>query len=220
VSADASATPGTGSARAGALRIVGLDIVGPLVIYRLSRSAGLPQIWALVVSGSTPGLGVVVDYVRWRTLEVVGAIVLAGIVISVALALISGSTRAVLLESAAGNGLFGLACLGSLTRRRPLLFYFIQAFYGGRHSDEGVLLEQNYTEHPEARSYFRAVTAVWGVTYVIEAALLAMVVLSVSTGTALVVNRVTPWIVFSLLFAWTYRWGMRMRVQREDVATR
>jgi uncharacterized membrane protein len=82
------------------------------------------------------------------------------------------------------------------------------------------LLEQNYTEHPEARSYFRAVTAVWGVTYVIEAALLAMVVLSVSTGTALVVNRVTPWIVFSLLFAWTYRWGMRMRVQREDVATR
>src|SRR4051812_24950551 len=163
-------------------RIIGLDVAGPLITYRLCRSGGLPQVWSLVLSGALPGFGVLFDYVRWRTLEVVGAIVLAGIALSVVLALISGSTKAVLLEGAAGNGAFGVVCLLSLRRHHPLLFYFIQTFYGGRHPDEGAALEEAYSTIEQVRSYFRLVTAVWGVVYVVEAAALAVVVQLVSTA--------------------------------------
>lgn len=215
--ADASVASRSGSARSGAARIIGLDIAGPLIAYRLCRAGGMPQVWSLVASGALPGLGVLVDYVRWRTLEVVGALVLGGIFLSVALALISGSTKAVLLEGAGTTGAFGLACLASVATRRPLLFYFVQGFYGGRHSDEGAAMEQRYDGIPVVRSYFRTITVAWGAAYLVEAVVLAVVVQLVSTGTALAFNRIAPWLVFALLFAWTYRRGMRLRASQAAV---
>lgn len=194
-------------------RIVGLDVVGPLVLYRICRSAGMPAVWSLVVSGASPGLGVVIDYVRWRTLEIVGAIVLTGITFSVVLALISGSPKAVLLESAATTAGFGLLCFLSLFRRRPLMFYFVQAFRGGRHSDEGVGMEAAYGTYPQTRHYFRTITVVWGAANLVQAVALAIIVQLVSTGVALVFNKTVPWIGFIFLFAWTYRWGMRTRAE-------
>ena len=201
------------SDRVATARIVGLDIVGPLVLYRVCRSAGLPTVWSLVASGCSPGLGVLIDYIRWRTLEVVGAIVLTGIAFSVVLALISGSAKAVLLESAATTAGFGLLCFLSLFRRRPLMFYFVQAFRGGRHSDEGVGMESAYGTYRQTRHYFRTITIVWGAANLVQAAALAVIVQLVSTGVALVFNKTVPWIGFSLLFVWTYRWGMRMRAE-------
>jgi hypothetical protein len=195
-------------------RILGFDIVGPLVVYRLCRSGGVPQVWSLVLSGCLPGVGVLIDYLRWRTLEIVGAVVLGGIALSVTLALISGSTKAVLLEGAGTTAAFGVACFVSLSRHRPLLFYFIQAFYGGRHSEEGQQLESDYAQYDVVRHFFRTVTVVWGVAYLVEAVALAVIVQVVSTGTALAFNRIAPWVVSGLLFAWSYRWGMRLRAQR------
>jgi hypothetical protein len=201
------------SDRAATARIVGLDVVGPLLLYRICRSAGVAQVWSLVISGCSPGLGVLIDYARWRTLEVVGAIVLTGITFSVVLALISGSPKAVLLEAAATTAGFGLLCLISLLSRRPLMFYFVQAFRGGRHSEEGVGMNEAYDVYPQTRHYFRTITVVWGVANLIQAAVLAVIVQLVSTGVALVFNKTVPWIGFAILFVWTYRWGMRMRAE-------
>lgn len=201
------------SDRLATVRLVGLDVVGPLVLYRVCRSLGMPTVWSLVISGCSPGLGVVIDYVRWRTLEVVGAIVLTGIAFSVILALVSGSAKAVLLESAATTAGFGLLCFLSMLSRRPLMFYFVQAFRGGRHSEEGVNMEAAYASYPQSRHYFRTITVVWGAANLVQAAILATIVQLVSTGVALVFNKTVPWIGFGLLFVWTYRWGMRMRAE-------
>lgn len=199
------------SRRAGVLRLFALDVAGPLVVYAVCRAAGLAQVWSLVVSGSPPGFGVVFDWRRWRTLEVVGAIVLGGIALSVALALITASPKAVLLESAGGNGGFGLLCLLSLARRRPLIFHFGQALYGGRHTADGAELDAEYDTEERARFFWRTSTAIWGVTYVVEAAALSAVVETQSAATALIVNRTVPWIVFAGLFAAIFRWGNGLR---------
>ena len=187
--------------------------MGPLLLYRICRSAGMPTVWSLVISGCSPGLGVLIDYIRWRTLEVVGAIVLMGITFSVVLALISGSPKAVLLESAAVTAGFGILCFVSLLARRPLMLYFVQAFRGGRHSEEGVGMEEAYGTYPQSRRYFRTITVVWGIANLAQAAALATIVQLVSPGAALVFNKTVPFVGFTLLFAWTYRWGMRMRAE-------
>ena len=201
------------STRVGAIRVVSLDLVGPLLVYRICRSAGLPTVWSLVLSGTSPGLGVLIDYARWRTLDVVGVVILSGIGLSVVLALFSGSPKAVLLESAGLTGLFGVLCFLSLALHRPLLYYFMQAFRGGAHSDEGVFMDRWYDEHQEFRDYSRTVTIAWGVANLFEAVVLAIVVFHASTGVALACNRIVPWVVGVPLFAWTYRWGMRLRAQ-------
>jgi len=200
--------------RAGVLRIVGLDVVGPLLVFRLCRDAlGMSEVWSLVVSGTLPALGVAVDWVRWRTLEVVGAVVLGGIALSVVLAVVSNNAEVVLLEGAATTAAFGVACLASLGLRRPLIFYFAQAFYGGRHSQDGAELDTDYDEFPRARSFWRTVSCVWGLTYLVQATVAAIVVQTQPTGTALAFNRTVPWLVFGALFAWAYVWGNRLWVR-------
>jgi hypothetical protein len=198
----------------GRRRILVLDIVGPLLVYRACRAAGVPDVWSLVLSGLPPLLGVLSDWLRWRTLEVVGAFVLAGISLSVVIAVLTDDARIVLLESAAWTGVFGLASFLSLATRRPLLFHFAQAFYGGRHSAAGAELDDDYEQYAEARSFFRVVTIVWGVVFLLEAAGKVFVTRVAGTGTALTVNRTVPWLVFAVLLSWTLWWGNRLRARR------
>ena len=196
------------------LRMLGLDIVGPLVAYQLLRSAGLAEVWSLVLAGTLPGFGVLIDYLRWRTVDVVGVVVLGGIGLSIVLALLTNDPKIVLLESAALTGAFGLGCLLSLATRRPLIFYFGQAFYGGRHSSTGAEMESEYDEYAEARSFWRTVTVVWGLTHIALAAGLTAIVQTASTGTALTFNRTVPWILTAALIAWAVWWGERLRAER------
>lgn len=204
------------SRRSGVMRVAGLDVIGPLVVYRVCRNAGLPEVWSLVVSGCLPGLGVALDWVRWRTLEVVGLVVLGGIALSVALALIADDARLLLLEGAAITGAFALACFASLTLRRPLIFYFGQALYGGRHTAAGAELDQDYVRYAEARSYWRVVTIVWGVAQLMQSVVLVVVVLSTPTATALTYSRTVPWVVAAALTGWAVWWGERLRAEKPD----
>jgi intracellular septation protein A len=207
---------GSVSSRAAIARTIGLDIVGPLVIYRVCHGAGLPTVWSLVVSGSAPGLGVLLDWLRWRTLEVLGAVVLGGIAVGIVLAVVSGNPKFVLLEAALTTTAFGVACLVSLTRRRPLIFYFAQAFYGGRHTRAGAELDADYVRFADARSFWRTVTIVWSIAYFVEAIGLVILVQTVSTGTALIFNRTGPPAVSLLLIAWALSWGNRLRAEKPD----
>jgi hypothetical protein len=202
------------SPRAAIARTIGLNIVGPLVIYRVCRGAGLPTVWSLVISGSSPGLAVFLDWLRWRTLDVVGAVVLGGIALGIVLALLSGNPKLVLLEGAATTAAFGIACVVSLGRRRPLIFYFAQTFYGGRHSAAGAELDADYIRFQDARSFWRTVTVVWAICYFVEAAALVIVVQTSSSGTALVFNRIAPTLVSALLLAWAFWWGNRLRADK------
>ena len=209
----------TVSRRSGALRTLGLDIVGPLVTFQVLRALGLTELWSLVLSGTLPALGVAYDWLRWRTLGVVGVIVLSGIALSVLLALISNDPKVVLLEGAAITAAFGIACLLSLRWRRPIIFYFAQAFNGGRHAVEGAEMDDDFERYSEVRGFWRTVTIVWGVVNLTEALVRVVVVEQASTATALTINRTAPWVIFSGLFAWTYWWGMRMRSRKPPDAS-
>jgi hypothetical protein len=64
------------------------------------------------------------------------------------------------------------------------------------------------------------VTVVWGVTYVVEAVVRALVIQAVSTQTALLLNRTVPWLVYGVLLAWSFWWGNRLRAEKPDEPSR
>jgi len=66
----------------------------------------------------------------------------------------------------------------------------------------------------DARHFWRTGTTVWRITYLVHAAALAVVIGTTTTGTALAVNRTAPWLISATLFAWMYRWGMRLRAEK------
>jgi hypothetical protein len=206
--------------RSGAARMVLLDIVLPLVVFQIARNSGVAEVWSLVLSGLPPAAGVFVDWQRRRQVEVIGIVVIGGIALSMVLALLSDDPKVILLEGALATAVFALAHLLSIRMRRPLIFYFAQAFQGGRFSDSGIEMEAEYDRYVDARSFWRMAAIVWGTVGLTEAALRVVVIQNVSTSTALAINRIPPFLIFAGLVAWTLWAGARAREGKPlDAAT-
>lgn len=78
-------------------------------------------------------------------------------------------------------------------------------------------MDEEFDAYEEARSYWRIVTATWGVTYLIEAVAKAVVARSAPIETALALNRTLPWLVWAALMAWSVWWGNRLRALKPGV---
>jgi intracellular septation protein A len=210
-------TPAKGGRLLSAAMIVIFDIAAPLVAYNLLRSAGLTAVTALLLSGVFPALGVTINALRNRRVDVVGAVVLAGIVVGTVLGLVTHSARLVLVEGSVPTAVFGVACLGSLWARHPLLFSVVREFMG---PDTAKGQEMTRLWHEEAvfRRDFRVITAVWGVGFLIEAVLRVVIVYNTSTGTALASSKITPFLFGGILSAWTLAYGTYRKKQAVRVA--
>lgn len=217
---DARQTTGTDAVKGGRLRsvtmIVIFDVAGPLVAFYLLRSAGVTAVAALLLSGVFPALGVAIGVIRHRRLDVVGALVLAGIVVGTVLGLLSHSARLVLVEGSVPTAVFGVACLASLWARHPLMFSFAREFTGPD-TAKGREMTRLW-QYQGYRRVFRVITAVWGAAFLLEAALRAVVAYNTSAGTALAISKVTPFVFLAFLSAWTIAYGAHHRKKGERMA--
>ena len=68
------------------------------------------------------------------------------------------------------------------------------------------------------RRIFRIITAVWGIGFLLEAALRVVIVYSTSTGTALASSTVTPFLFVGILSAWTVAYGAHQKKKGEREA--
>jgi intracellular septation protein A len=196
--------------------IVIFDVAAPLAAYSVLRSAGLTAVTALLLSGVFPALGVAIGVIRNRRLDVVGALVLAGIAVGTVLGLVSHSTRLLLIEGSVPTAVFGVACLGSLWRRHPLMFSFAQEFTGPD-TAKGREMTRLW-QYEGYRRVFRIITAVWGAGFLLEAALRVVIVYNTSTGTALASSKVIPFLWAAVLSAWTVGYGACQKKKGERMA--
>jgi hypothetical protein len=192
------------------------DLAGPLVAYSLLRSAGQSAVTALVLSGIFPALGVTVGVIRHRRVDTIGVLVLAGIAVGTVLGLLSGDPRLVLVEGSVPTAVFGLLCLGSLWAHRPLIYRFAVEFIGAD-TPKGRDFEALW-RYEGFRHTFRLFTVVWGITYLAEAAARVIIVETTSTGTALTVSKVMPYVVGAALAAWMFGYGRHARRKGERLA--
>ncbi|MBO0786206.1 MAG: hypothetical protein J2P33_09025, partial [Actinobacteria bacterium] len=198
--------PGQAAARFRSLAMIAVfDIGAPLAAYNLMRSAGLPAVTALVLSGVFPAAGLAARAIMHRRADAVGAVVLAGILVGTVAGLITHNARLVLLEGSVPTAVFGLACLGSLRARRPLMFSIALEFNGPETASGREFT--SLWRHEEFRRLFRVITAVWGVSFLAEAALRVVIVYNTSTSTALALSKVTPFIWAGVMMAWTFAYG-------------
>jgi intracellular septation protein A len=217
---DARRTATETTAKGGQLRsitmIVIFDVAAPLVAYNVLRSAGLPAVTALLLSGVFPALGVTINAIRHRRLDVLGALVLAGIAVGTILGLVSHSARLLLVEGSVPTAIFGVACLGSLWARHPLMYSFAREFTGPD-TAKGQEMTRLW-QYEGYRRVFRVITAVWGVAFLLEAALRVVIVYHTSTGTALAISKVTPFLFAGVMVAWTVAYGVHYKKKGERMA--
>jgi intracellular septation protein A len=196
--------------------IVIFDVAAPLAAYSLLRSAGLSAVTALLLSGTFPALAVAISAIHTRRLDGIGALVLAGIAVGTALGVVSHSTRLLLIEGSVPTAVFGVACLGSLWARHPLMFSFAREFTGPD-TAKGREMTRLW-QYGGYRRVLRIITAVWGAAFLVEAGLRVVIVYNTSTGTALAISKVTPFVWAAILSAWTVAYGAYHKRKGEHLA--
>lgn len=218
--------PAKGS-RFGSIAKIGIvDIGAPIAAYSLLRSAGVTATTALLLSGIFPALGMVVSVIRHRRLDVVGALVLAGIVVGAVLGLASHNARLQLVEGSVPTAVFGMVCLASLAwafgrdaslrARQPLMFRLALEFTGPD-TAKGREMTRLW-QYDGYQRVFRIITAVWGAGFLCEAALRVVIVYNTSTGTALAISKLLPYPFLAILSAWTVAYGARQKKKSERIA--
>lgn len=202
--------PGEPSLRAMAPSTIAGGLI-PISVYFLVRHWVGSDAPALAIAGIPAALWVGVEWVRRRTLDPIGAIVLFGFLGGIAVsAAMGGNALALKVRESAFTGVFGLVCLASLRfGSRPLMFFIGRSLSAGEDPERIELFNQLW-EMPPARVVFWIITAAWGVGLIAEAAVRVILALALPTGVFVAVQPVVAAVFLGGLFAftvWFSRWA-------------
>jgi phosphatidyl-myo-inositol dimannoside synthase len=196
--------------------IVVFDLGGPLLTYALLRHAGMGAVSALVISGVFPAIGIAIGALVDGRLDVIGVIVLAGIVLGTVLGLVSHNARLFLLEGSVPSLVFALACLGSLRATKPLI-YRLAVEVLGPDTPKGRDVTGAW-QYQGFRRAFRVITVAWGVGYLVEVGIRIVIIETTSTGIALLSSKLLPYAFALTLAAWTFGYGEHEKGKAERLA--
>jgi hypothetical protein len=194
--------------------IVVFDIVGPIIVQSVARHHGASIVGALVLSGIPPAAWVFAGMIWRRRLDAVGVFVLTSIILATLIGLATGNGRLYLLDGAILTGVFGLVCLASLATPRPIMFQFALESNGGPNSERGREFADRW-RYAEFRRVFVVMTVVWGLGFVLQAAINITIIEATSTSKAFVINKILPYIFLAALGAWTFAYGRRAKRRGE-----
>jgi hypothetical protein len=189
------------------LPILVLDIACPYLAYHnlRQRFPGLSASMALLLSGVFPALNNIGTLLRSRTLDIIGIVILVGIVVGAASAFVTGDPKLLLIRESFVTGALALVCLSSFFWPRPLLFFIGRDFTAGH--DPARIAEFNALwDRPGARRVFRVMTAVWGFGWLAEFLLKAALVMVLTVPQALVVGPIESNGITIALILWTIRY--------------
>ena len=196
--------------------ILVFDLGGPLLAYSLLRSHGISTVTALIISGIFPALGIAIGALVDRRLDIIGVVVLAGLVVGTVAGLISDNARLYLVEGAVPSLVFALACLGTLRASKPLIYRFAVELLGPDTPKGRDVI--GAWQYPGFRRAFQVITAAWGVAYLIEVAARLVVVETTSTGIALLFSKLVPYAFALGLSVWTLVYGEHEKKKAEQLA--
>ena len=189
------------------------DVALPIVAFNVLTRAGVSTLLALVAGGLFPAINNLRVWVRSRRLEPLGIIVMTFLAVGTVASLVSGRVFFALIKESFLTATFGLICLGSLLTARPLMFYINRQFVAG--DDPAKIAWWNgLWEYPNFRASQRIVTAVWGITYLVEASIRVGLALFLPPSRVVAISPVMAFVVLIALIAWTRRYMLAMRERR------
>ena len=196
--------------------ILVFDLAGPLVSYSLLHSNGMSTVAALIISGVFPALGIAIGAVVDRRLDIIGVVVLAGLVVGTVAGLVSNNARLYLVEGAVPSLVFALACLISLRSSKPLIYRFAVELLGSE-TAKGREVTGAW-QYPGFRRAFQVITLAWGILYLFEVAARLVVVEIATTGMALLFSKLVPYVCGFALSLWTLGYGEHEKRKAELLA--
>lgn len=181
----------------------------PLVIYwaLTTYDPAISPFVALVASGIPSLLHSIVGLVSRKRVDFLAGIALIAIVISLVITALGGDPRIYLIRESFFTVAFGLVLLASLALPKPFMFYMARHFAAGNDPTNVAHFDLLWQQDERVRRRMRLLTLVWGVGFLLEAAVRITLVLTLSTGQFLAVSPFVIYGMLAILVFWTFRYG-------------
>ncbi|WP_025598508.1 VC0807 family protein [Burkholderia sp. WSM2230] len=200
--------------RPGLVVEIAVNFVLPWLAYRLTLPH-LGETGALLASAAPPLAWSLVELARFRRVDALSMMVVAGIVLSIGAMALGGSPRMLLLRESLVSGAVGVAFLLSLGLRRPLIFYLARATVAREMEGGAQRFETLWRERPAVASSMRLMTLVWGVGLTGETALRAWLALDWPIERFLAVSPFIGYGIYGAMALWTLRYRQTVRSRAE-----
>jgi len=147
-----------------------IDIAAPIGVFYGLRAAGVGALPSLWLSAVPPATKSVLEVVRRRTLDRLAVFAVGMTVLSVGVALISGTPRVLLLRDGWLTAVGGVAFLLTVRGPRPLAFMFSRPLLERRYHRSSGSWDGLWARDAGFRRIWRVSTAVWGIGLLLDSA--------------------------------------------------
>jgi hypothetical protein len=193
----------------------------PIGVYFIVRRHVNSDFQALIIAGCFSVGWIVLQFIRQRRVDAVGAAVLLGFAIGVVTAtLLGGNAYMLKVRDGFFTLLFGVACIVTLyTHDRPALFY-VSRYLSAGNDPVKVSAFDRLHELPIGRHTFRLLSVVWGIGLVVEASARLTLAKFVPTGTFLAISPFITATFIGGLFAFTAAYMKRTQLETAALMAR
>lgn len=185
----------------------------PLAIYLvLRRWFPAPSLIPLSAALLAPMLPALVNLARRQSADpfatMSGAMMLAGLVITVGTIVISGNQQLILISRSAPTLAMGLACLTSFLLPRTLSFYFARQIIAGNDPSQASAFNDLWLL-PYVRFVARLTTLVWGTALIAEFVIRLVLVYSLPVPQVIALSSIIFTSISMGTMLWTIVYGTR-----------
>jgi hypothetical protein len=164
-----SATSSQPPSLASQLAVFALDIGAPIAAYYVLRGAGASNLVALAAGAVIPALAALWSLLVKRRTDGVALLVLATVVVSIVVSVVSQDPRFLLAKDGVVTGLWGLWFLASIATRRPAAFVFARPLMEGCKVFTAGSWDVIWGTTPGFRRIWRVSSVMWGIGLLVDA---------------------------------------------------
>jgi hypothetical protein len=181
----------------------------PFLVYRATQDR-LGDVYALMVASAPPLVWSILEFIRWRRIDALSLLVLAGIVLSLIAFIGGGGVRFLQLREQLVTAVIGLLFLGSAAIGKPLVYLLARArIQRGATGQVGWF--EAMQKDPRFRRVMMLMTLAWGLALVAQSAMCVVLVLTLSIKSYLIVSPIIGYLGVGAMTAWSF-WYARRRI--------
>ncbi len=192
---------------------VGVNFILPFLIYSYAAPR-VGDVQALLASSLPPILWSVAEFIRHRRLDALSLLVLAGIVLSLLAFFGGGGPRMLQLREKLVTGVIGLAFLVSAVIGRPLIYELARAGMMRSGSADADRMHGLRNDRRFRRS-MTTMTVVWGFGLMLDVAIGAALVFSLTIKQFMIINPIEGYAVLGGLSLWTFWYSKRSKARND-----
>ncbi len=191
-------------------------VLPALIYWALTNHATVSTYAALVISGVPSIIDSIVGIIRRKHIDLLAGIALIGIAVTLIITALGGNPRIYLIRESFFTAAIGLAYLISLLFPRPLGFYFARYFSTGN-QPKNIIWFNSLWQYPQFRTSMRVTTIVWGVGFLLEAAIRITLVIVLSTQQFLIISPFVFYGILGAILFWTFLYTREGRKRSEEI---